>query len=101
MRRQITVAGVPVTPTVSRKVCMLVMRMMPATAVPRMQAGRSRTTYAAMGAAMTPPIKRALCTTSVFGSTIGSVAPTWPSLICWDGELTIHTKRLRNSANFA
>src|SRR5215210_4537948 len=35
------------------------------------------------------------CTTSVSGSTRGSVAPGWPSLICWDGELTIHTKRLR------
>src|SRR5215210_9041932 len=54
-----TVAGVPVTPMVSRKVCMFVMRMIPATAVPRIRAGRSRTTYAAKGAAMTPPIKRA------------------------------------------
>jgi hypothetical protein len=35
------------------------------------------------------------CTTSASGSTINSVVPDWPSLICWDGELTVHTKRLR------
>src|SRR5829696_1928981 len=35
------------------------------------------------------------CTTSASGSTSNSVVPDWPSLICWDGELTVHTKRLR------
>src|SRR5215212_532289 len=34
------------------------------------------------------------CTTSASGSTINSVVPGWPSPTCWDGELTIHTKRL-------
>ena len=31
----------------------------------------------------------------ICGSTINSVVPGWPSPTCWDGELTIHTKRLR------
>jgi hypothetical protein len=35
------------------------------------------------------------CTTSASGSTINSVVPDWPSPTCWDGELKIHTKRLR------
>src|SRR5215210_2223049 len=34
------------------------------------------------------------CTTSASGSTITSVVLLWPSPTCWDGELTIHTKRL-------
>ena len=35
-----------------------------------------------------------LCTTSASGSTINSVDLGWPSPTYWDGELTIHTKRL-------
>src|SRR5919202_427698 len=38
------------------------------------------------------------CTTSASGSTIGSVVRDWPSPTCWDGEPTIHTKRLRAGA---
>src|SRR5215216_3060624 len=53
------VAVLPSTPTVFRKVLMLVRRMMEATAVPNMRAGRSRTTNAASGAAMTPPMRSA------------------------------------------
>src|SRR5829696_2435957 len=49
----------PLTPTVSKKVFMLVMRMMPPTAVPRTRAGSSRTMNAASGAAMTPPMRSA------------------------------------------
>src|SRR5215204_1238234 len=53
------VAVPPSTPTVFKKVLMLVRRMIEATAVPKMRAGRSRTTNAASGAAMTPPIRSA------------------------------------------
>ena len=35
-----------------------------------------------------------LCTTTASGSTINSVVHGWPSPICWDGDLNIHTKRL-------
>src|SRR5215212_4858110 len=35
------------------------------------------------------------CTTSVCGSTSSLVVPGWPLPICWDGDLTVHTKRLR------
>src|SRR5215212_8198763 len=38
------------------------------------------------------------CTTSASGSTINSVVPGWPSPTCWDGDLTIHTKRLKEPA---
>src|SRR5215207_8953450 len=54
-----TLARPPLTPTASRKVFMLVMRMTPATAVPRMRAGRARTTKAANGAAIMPPRRSA------------------------------------------
>src|ERR671917_168965 len=54
-----TVAVPPLTPTVSKKVLMLVRRMMEATAVPKMRAGTSRTMNAASGAAMTPPMRSA------------------------------------------
>src|SRR5829696_4711771 len=54
-----TMARAPLTPIASRKVFMLVMRMTPATAVPRMRAGRIRTMYAATGAATTPPSRSA------------------------------------------
>jgi hypothetical protein len=37
----------------------------------------------------------ALHKTSASGSTISSAVLGWPSPTCWDGELTIHTKRLR------
>src|SRR5215208_4436302 len=53
------VAVPPSTPTVFKKVRMLVRRMMEATAVPKMRGGRSRTTNAASGAAMTPPMRSA------------------------------------------
>src|SRR5215207_1425493 len=32
---------------------------------------------------------------SASGSTISSDDLVWPSPTCWDGELTIHTKRLK------
>src|SRR5918993_4489205 len=51
--RRIAVA--PSIPTAPMNVLMLVMRMTPATAVPRMRAGRVRTTKAANGAATMPP----------------------------------------------
>src|SRR5215211_6330992 len=54
-----TLARSPLTPMTSRKVFMLVMRMTPATAVPRMRAGRARTTKAANGAAIMPPRRSA------------------------------------------
>src|SRR5215218_7754611 len=53
------VAVPPSTPTVSKKVLMLVRRMMEATAVRKPRAGRSRTMYAASGAATTPPTRSA------------------------------------------
>src|SRR5215203_5763307 len=53
------VAVPPSTPTVFKKVRMMVRRMMEATAVPKMRAGRSRTTNAASGAAMTRPMRSA------------------------------------------
>src|SRR5215204_3769176 len=53
------VAVPPSTPTVFKKVRMLVRRMMEATAVPKTRAGRSRTMYAASGAARTPPMRSA------------------------------------------
>src|SRR5215204_2436579 len=53
------VAVPPPTPMASRKVFMLVMRMMAPTAVPRMRAATSRTMKAASGAAITPPTRSA------------------------------------------
>src|SRR5829696_6965150 len=53
------VAVPPPTPMASRKVFMLVTRMMAPTAVPRMRAATSRTMKAASGAAMTPPTRSA------------------------------------------
>src|SRR5215212_321729 len=49
----------PLTPTASRNVFMFVMRIRPPTALPRIRAGRMRTMYAAIGAAITPPKSRA------------------------------------------
>src|SRR5215203_5644627 len=37
------------------------------------------------------------CTTSASGLTLGSVVLVWLSPTCWDGDLTIHTKRLSTS----
>jgi hypothetical protein len=47
------------------------------------------------GAHINHPPKRNFCTTSVFGLMISSLVPVLNSPTCWDGELTIHTKRLK------
>ena len=52
-------AVAPSIPMAPINVLMLVMRMTPATAVPRMRAGRARTTKAANGAATMPPRRSA------------------------------------------